>query len=51
MRVQTDGEGVPTNKLAGDSLKVCEEIGSPAKTIEEAKEDPKVCNNIYEALY
>ena len=40
--VQTDDKGLPTSKLAGDSLTVCEEIGSSAKTVEEAKEDPKV---------
>lgn len=35
-------DGLPTSKLAGDSLTACEKIGSTATTIEEAKEDPKV---------
>lgn len=37
-----DADGIPTSKLAGDSLTACEKIGSTATTIEEAKEDPKV---------
>lgn len=33
---------MPSNKLAGDALTACEEIGSSAKTVEDAKDDPKV---------
>lgn len=37
-----DAEGVPTDKLTGKSLTTCEEIGSCAKTVGEAVDDPKV---------
>ena len=39
---QVGADGLPTSKLAGDSLTACEKIDSTATTIEEAKEDPKV---------
>ena len=33
--------GIPSNKLTGHALEACKEIGSTAKTTEEARDDPK----------
>lgn len=41
LQVDVDDDGNPTNKLAGHALEVCKEIGSTAKTTEEARNDPK----------
>lgn len=40
--LQVDEAGVPTDKLTGEALCTCQAIGSTAKTVKEAKEDPKV---------
>ena len=40
--LQVDADGLPTGKLAGDSLTACEKIGSTATTVEEVKADEKV---------
>lgn len=50
MTRQVDANGMPTAKLAGDSLTACVKIGSTATTIEEAKADPKVCTLAYTAV-
>lgn len=39
---QVDGEGVPSDKLTGDAVQACKQIGSAAKTVAEAISDPKV---------
>lgn len=42
LQVEVDLEtGTPTNKLTGHALETCKEIGSKAKTTEEARDDPK----------
>lgn len=35
-------DGVPTDKLDGESLVTCQKIGSTATSVGEAKDDPKV---------
>lgn len=42
LRVVVDAEGVPTDKLDPKALSICSEIGSDAKTVAEAKADPKI---------
>jgi long-chain-fatty-acid--CoA ligase ACSBG len=41
LQVEVDGEGVASNQLAGRALDVGKEIGSTAKTTDEARKDPK----------
>jgi long-chain-fatty-acid--CoA ligase ACSBG len=41
LQVEVDDEGVPTNILTGNSVQAGKELGSEAKTTEEAKNDPK----------
>eukprot|EP00903_Cladosiphon_okamuranus_P010212 g9671.t1 len=50
LRSEVDEDGLPTKKLAGDSLTACEKIGSTATTIEEAKADPKWTEYINAAM-
>ncbi|CAM9340352.1 unnamed protein product [Sphacelaria rigidula] len=45
-----DAAGVPTDKLTGDALATCQAIGSPAKTVTEAKEDPQWTEHINEGM-
>jgi long-chain-fatty-acid--CoA ligase ACSBG len=42
LRVNVDGEGVPTDKLDAKALSICREIGSTATTVSEAKACAKV---------
>ena len=41
LRVEVDGDAMPTDQLAADSLFVAKQIGSSATTYSEAKQDPK----------
>lgn len=41
LQVEVDAEGNPTNTLTGHALETCAEIGSSAKTVGEARDDPK----------
>lgn len=41
LRVEVDGDALPTDQLAADSLFVAKQIGSTATTYSEAKKDPK----------
>jgi len=41
LQVDVDSDGMPTNKLTGHAVEVGNEIGSTAKTTQEARDDPK----------
>lgn len=41
LHVEMNADGAPSNRLAGISLDTCKDIGSAAKTTDEARKDPK----------